>query len=191
MTVIQKFSIALIISFLAICTAQAQSADLTTEKEQMPFGNLEKTPHFGHIVYSRQPDEATIPLLKEQGIDVVLSVRFDDEPVGFDAQELIEKNGLLFKRISFYKGKYDDRPRAVDPQAIEEISKFLNMTAQSGQKVLMHCQSGQRAAGALAAILYRDHGYSKEDALGQAVKAGMTSKNVKAALDTYIDELKR
>lgn len=165
------------------------AVDLTSEQMQTPFGNLDKTPQLGHVVYGRQPDEATIPMLKEQGFDVVLSVRFDDEPVDFDAEKAIEENGMSFERISFYKGKLDDRPRAVDPMAIEEISKLLSSTAMNGQKVLLHCASGQRAAGALAAVLVRDYGYTKEDALEYAAKAGLTSKNVGAALDEYFDGL--
>tara|TARA_R110002096_G_scaffold416576_2_gene619205 strand:+ start:13854 stop:14936 length:1083 start_codon:yes stop_codon:yes gene_type:complete len=161
------------------------AVDLTSEHMQTPFGNLDKTPQLGHVVYGRQPDEATIAMLNEQGIDFVLSARFDDEPVGFDSQKVLADNGISFKQVSFYKGKFDDRPRAVDPQAIDEISKILKETAISGQKVLFHCQSGQRAAGALAAVLVRDYGYSKENALAYAAKAGLTSKNVGAALDEY------
>lgn len=176
---------------LSFAVAQAQMTDLTTENHQAPIGNLDKTPQLGHVVYGRQPDAATIPMLKEQGINMVLSVRFDDEPVGFDSQKLVEKNGMSFQRISFYKGSINDQPRAVDADAIDEISKLLSATASSGGKVLLHCASGQRAAGALAAILVRDQGYSKEDALEYAAKAGMTSKGVAAALDKYFDGLNK
>ncbi|MEZ5756800.1 MAG: hypothetical protein R3D86_01110 [Emcibacteraceae bacterium] len=172
-------------------SAQAQSVDLTTEKTQAPFGNLDKTPQLGNVVYSRQPDEATIPMLKDQGIKMVLSVRYEDEPVGFDARKLIEKNGIAFQQISFYKGSINDQPRAIDPQAIEEISKLLDATSASGSKVLLHCESGQRAAGALAAVLYKDHGYSKEQSIDYAKKAGMTSQNVLKALEDYMSDLKR
>lgn len=176
---------------LSIATANAQSIDLTSEKTQTPFGNLDKTPQLGHVVYSRQPDEATIEQLKEQGFTMVISARFDDEPVGFDARKAIEKNGMSFQQISFYKGSIKDQPREVDAQAIDELSKLLSATAGSGGKVLFHCQSGQRAAGSLAAILYKDHGYTKEQALEYGAKAGLTSKNVGAALEQYIDNLDR
>ena len=169
--------------------AHAQMTDLTTENHQDSIGNLTNTPQFGHVVYGVQPDEATIPMLKEQGINMVLSVRFDDEPVGFDSRELVEKNGMSFQQISFYKEKFSDRPRAVDANAIDEISKLLSATSSSGGKVLLHCASGQRAAGALAAILVRDQGYKREDALEYATRAGMTSKGVAAALVQYFDDL--
>lgn len=163
--------------------------DLTSEHLQTPFGNLDKTPQLGHVVYARQPDEATIAMLKDQGFDLVLSARFDDEPVGFDSQKALADNGVPFKQVSFYKGQMADRPRGVDAQAIDEISKILKDTALNGQKVLFHCQSGQRAAGALAAVLVRDYGYTREAALAYASKAGLTSKNVGAALDEYFTDL--
>lgn len=191
LALIKAASLFTVLCFVSIANAQEQAIDLTSEKIQAPFGNLDKTPQLGHVVYSKQPDEATIEQLKEQGFTMVISARFDDEPVGFDARKAIEKNGMSFQHISFYKGSIKDRPRAVDAQAIDELSKLLSATASNGGKVLFHCQSGQRAAGALAAVLYKDHGYSKEQALEYGAKAGLTSKNVGAALDQYIDNLDR
>jgi len=163
--------------------------DLISRGMQTPFGNLDKTPQLGHVVYSRQPDEITISMLKEQGFDFVLSARFDDEPVGFDSRKILNDAGVPFKQISFYKGNLADRPRGIDPQAIKEISKILEKTALRGQKVLFHCQSGQRSAGALAAVLVRDYGHTTDDALLYAARAGLTSKGVIAALDEYFISL--
>ena len=188
---IKAVSLLAVLCFVSFANAQEQTIDLTSEKTQVPFGNLDNTPQLGHVVYSRQPDEATIEQLKEQGFTMVISARFDDEPVGFDARKAIEKNGMSFQHISFYKGSIKDQPRAIDPKAIDELSKLLSATAGSDGKVLFHCQSGQRAAGALAAILYKDHGYSKEQVLEYGAKAGLTSKNVGAALGQYIDNLDR
>lgn len=177
-------------SILASGIASAQNTPaLTSEGNQTPIGNLEKTSMFGHVVYSRQPDAATIAKLKDEGFTMVLSVRYDDEPVGFDARKEVEKHGLAFQQISFYKGSINDTPRSVDPEAIDEISKLLNATANGGGKLLMHCESGQRAAGAFAAVLYKDHGYTKQDAIGYAKKAGMTSNEVASALEVYFSNL--
>lgn len=178
------------LSFLVSVVAQ-EAVDLTSEGSQTPIGNLEKTPMLGHVVYSRQPDVQTIGQLKDEGFKMVLSLRFEDEPVGFDARKEVEKNGMAFQQISFYKGSINDMPRAVDAAAIDGISKLLSATANDGGKILMHCESGQRAAGALAAVLVKDYGYSKDEALEYAKKAGMTSKNVAAALDAYFNNLKK
>ncbi len=183
---------ALGIILLSVNMASAQQeTDLTSINEPLTVGNLEDDPTLGHVTYSGQPDQETIPLLKGEGYDMVLSVKFDDEDVGFDEQQLVEESGMEFRRVSFYKGSYDDRPRAVDHNSIEEISKILTATAASGKKVLLHCGSGQRAAGALAASLVIDHGYSTEDAMKVAGDAGLTSQNVTAALDEYFKSLER
>ncbi len=179
-------------AFLIIINcASAQNISLITEGSQTPFGNLDKTPMLGNVVYSRQPDENTIPMLKDKGFDLVLSVRFDDEPVGFNAREIIEQNGMSFVQISYFKGSIKDRPRQVDDQAVEQIKQVLESSLAKGDKILMHCQSGQRAAAALGSILYRDYGFSKEEARKYAEKAGLTSKNTGAVYDRYIDDIKR
>ena len=187
-----RFLSVLSISLLIIISgANAQNSPFIAEGSQTPFGNLDKTPMLGNVVYSRQPDENTIPMLKDKGFDLVLSVRFDDEPVGFDAREIIEKNGMSFVQISYFKGSIKDQPRQVDDQAVEQIRQVLEGSLAGGSKVLMHCQSGQRAAAALGSILYRDYGFSKEEARKYAEKAGLTSKNTGAVYDQYIDGIKR
>jgi len=185
------FSILSIALLVMINSVSAQNSPLIAEGSQTPFGNLDKTPMLGNVVYSKQPDENTIPMLKEKGFDLVLSVRFDDEPVGFDARKLIEKNGMSFVQVSYFKGSIKDQPRQVDDKAVEQIKQVLEGSLAGGGKILMHCQSGQRAAAALGSILYRDYGFSKEEARKYAEKAGLTSKNTGAAYDQYIDDLKR
>ena len=180
-----------IASIMMMVTAQAQNLDhLTAEKEIAPFGNLKKADHVGNVVYAAQPDADTIKMLKEQGFDMIVSVRYDDEKVGFDERKAVEENGMSFVRIPYFKGSIDDKVRNVNDAGIAELSKMLSMATMSGSKVFMHCQSGQRASAALGSLLARDHGYSKEQAMDIAAKAGLTSKNTGAAFERYLDELK-
>ncbi|MBT5186009.1 MAG: hypothetical protein HOH19_03295 [Kordiimonadaceae bacterium] len=176
---------------LCIASVNAQSANLLKEGSQTPFGNLDKTPMLGNIVYGRQPDESTIPMLKEQGFNLILSVRYDDEPADYDARKVIEKNGMSFVQISYLKGSINDKVRHVDDEAVTQIKQVIEGAIDNGGKVLLHCQSGQRAAAALGSILYRDYGFSKEEAKKYALKAGLTSKNTGAIYDRYIDSIER
>ena len=50
------------------------------------------------------------------------------------------------------------------------------MPQRRGKKIMLHCSHGQRAGSTLGLILYRDYGYSKEDAFEAASAAGMSSK---------------
>ena len=188
-----KLAVVLVTIMVSFGTAYAQNVDLTSEKEQEPFGNLDKTPQLGHVVYGRQPDEATIPMLKERGFTHIVSVRYDDEPANFDARKVIEDNGMTFTQISYLKGSIKDpaSERTVDDASLTLIKNLLEETANNDGKVLLHCASGQRAAAALGSILYRDYGYSKDDARAYAEKAGLTSKNTGAIYDRYIEGLNK
>jgi protein tyrosine phosphatase (PTP) superfamily phosphohydrolase (DUF442 family) len=177
--------------FLLSGTVNGQNADLITEKHQAPFGNLDKTPYLGNVVYSRQPDAATIAMLKDQGFKMVLSVRYDDEPVGFDARKLIEKNGISFVQISYLKGSINDKERSVDDDAVTQIKQVIEAANAANSKILLHCASGQRAAATLGSILYRDYGFSQQEARKYVEKAGLTSKGTGAIYDKYISSIKK
>lgn len=190
---IYKIIVLLMASFLLFATniAKAQTVDLTTEKAQTPFGNLDKTPYLGNIVYGRQPDAETIAMMKDQGFNMILSVRYDDEPVGFDARKLIEENGMSFVQISYLKGSINDKVRHVDDDALTQIKEVLEAATAANSKVLLHCASGQRAGAVLGSILYRDYGYSKEEAREYAKKAGLTSETTGEIYDRYIETIKK
>lgn len=169
----------------------AQSlSHLTSEKEVAPFGNLKKAAHMGNVVYSGQPDAATIKMLKDKGFNMIISVKYDDEKLDYNERKVVEENGMSFVQIPYFKGSINDKVRPVDDKGVAELSKTLSMATLSGSKVFMHCQSGQRAAAALGSMLARDYGYSKEAAMAAAAKAGLTSKGTGAAFELYLDGLK-
>lgn len=179
------------VGVLMIATAaSAQNLDHLTEEKQMePFGNMKKAAYVGNVLYGGQPDEETIKMLKEKGFNMIISVKYDDEKVPFDQQKVVEENGMSFARIPYFKGSINDKVRNVDDAGIAELSKMLSDATKNGDKVFMHCQSGQRAAAALGSVLARDYGYSKEEAVSIAAKAGLTSKNTGAAFERYLDQL--
>jgi protein tyrosine phosphatase (PTP) superfamily phosphohydrolase (DUF442 family) len=182
-----------IVVAMLICInfANAQNSLLTLERHQTPFGNLDKTPQLGHVVYSRQPDAKTIAMLKDKGFKMVVSIRYEDEPVGFDSRNVVEENGMSFVQISLLSGSIKDEPRYIDDAAVTEIRKVIVGSASNGGKILLHCESGQRAGAALGAILYRDFGYSKEEALMNANKAGLTSDYSLEFYNRYIEKIAR
>ncbi|MCC3861113.1 hypothetical protein [Pseudemcibacter aquimaris] len=181
----------IVVAFALPFIANAQNLDhLTAKKEIEAFGNFSKVSQMGNIVYAGQPDADTIKILKEQGYDMVVSVKFDDEKVGYDERKVVEENGMSFVRIPFYEGSINDKVRTVSDNGVAELSKMLSQATLNGSKVFLHCGSGQRAAGALGSILARDYGYSKEAATKAAKDAGLTSEGVGKAMSTYLDGLK-
>lgn len=170
--------------------AIAQNLDhLTKEKHMEPFGNMKKVSYVGNVLYGGQPDEEAIKMLKENGFNMVISVKYDDEKVPLDEQQVVEENGMSYMRIPYFKGSIKDSVRNVDDDGIAVLSNLLSEATKDGQKVFLHCQSGQRAAAALGSVMARDYGYSKEQAMDIAAKAGLTSKNTGAAFERYLDQL--
>ena len=60
--------------------------------------------------------------------------------------------------------------------ALNKIKLAIDDGTRKGLKILLHCSHGQRVASTLGAILYRDYGYTVEEAFGAANKAGMMSE---------------
>ena len=175
--------------FIAAVNVNAQTVDLTSEQVEAPFGNLEQTPRLGNVVYAKQPDVETIKMLKDKGFKMVVSVKFHDEETDFNERKIVEENGMSFVHIPYYKGSYDDRPRQVSDAGVAALKEILDATSKAGSKVLLHCASGQRASATLGAVLYRDYGYSKEEAFSYAEKAGLTSQNAGPILKQYMENL--
>lgn len=164
---------------LFLCASCAQSVSefsdsRPTERAQAPFGNLEITPYFGNVVYAAQPDEATVKMLKDQEFDLVINIRELNEDLGFDEKGLVEGQGITYMQIPYLDEPNFDADFSND--ALSEIKTAIDDATARGQKILLHCSHGQRAASSLGMILYRDYGYSKEDAFKAATDAGMNSE---------------
>lgn len=152
----------------------ADEIDRITEKPNTPFGNLTTMPHFGNVVYAAQPDEATAKMLKAKGFDLVINVRELNEDLGFDEKTVVEEQGITYKQIPYLTGPSFEV--GFSHTALEEIKVEIDKASKSGKKILLHCSHGQRVASTLGAILYRDYGYSKEEAFKMSTAAGLQSE---------------
>jgi protein tyrosine phosphatase (PTP) superfamily phosphohydrolase (DUF442 family) len=168
---------------LMTSVSYGQTSPLAIENVQEPFGNLEKTPQFGHVVYAFQPDKETVAMMKDQGINLVLNIRGENEDPGFDERKLVEENGMSYIQIPYMKG------REIDGDSIDKIKEVIDATAANGTKMMLHCGHSQRAGSALGVILYRDYGYSREAANEMAKAAGMTSEFITKVHNEYLDTL--
>ena len=162
--------------FISVSNAQyitLSELDRINPKLQLPFGNLDKTPYFGNVVYAAQPDLDTVKILKDQGFDLIINIRELNENIGFDEKKLLEKQGILYVQIPYmqepsFNSEFSD-------VALNKIKLAIDDGTRKGLKILLHCSHGQRVASTLGAILYRDYGYTVEEAFEAANKAGMMS----------------
>ncbi|MCC3861112.1 hypothetical protein [Pseudemcibacter aquimaris] len=180
---VKKIVIAGVASFLFVATSFAQSA-LLEKGDQQAFGNLKAVSQYGHVVFTDQPDEATIGMLKDQDIGLVLSIRGEAEDEGYDERKAVEEQGIPFIQIPYMKG------RGIDLAAMDEILSVVNAAGENGTKMMLHCTHSQRAGSWLSAVLYRDHGVSKEEAMKIAKDAGLYSEFLTKIHSEFLDTLK-
>ncbi|MCC3861114.1 hypothetical protein [Pseudemcibacter aquimaris] len=170
-------------------SAYADNIDRTTDHGNHAFGNLEKAPHLGNVVYAAQPDEATTKTFKEHGFDLVINIRGFNEDLGFDEKAAVESQGIEYKQIPYLTAPTFEA--GFSHAALSEIKSVIDEASLAGKKILLHCSHGQRAGSTLGAILYRDYGYSKDDALKMSLAAGLSSEWGIERLHKMLDETVR
>lgn len=183
----KKIASGMIFSLIAIfllCSASfAQNSPLAVKSDQTAFGNLKVVSQYGHVVFADQPDKATVGMLNDMDIKMVITIRAESENEGYDERKAVEKEGIAFVQIPYMKG------RAIDGDAVDEILSLIDTTAQSGSKIMVHCTHSQRAGSLLGAALYKA-GFSKEKANEMAMDAGMTSEFITKIHNDYLDTLR-
>ena len=132
----------------------------------------------GFLVVQGEPDEATFKALKAAGVTAVVNLRTDGEGP-FEAEA---------HAVGLAGASYDRCPTGREPSdaALDAVRKALRELPRGGV-VLLHCASGNRAAGALYAFLVLDRGFSPEKALALAKSAGLTNAATEAAVTRYVD----
>ncbi|MBT5186010.1 MAG: hypothetical protein HOH19_03300 [Kordiimonadaceae bacterium] len=166
-------------------TMKTANADRLTEKNQVPFGNLEITPYIGNVVYAAQPDENTVKMFKDQNFDLVINIRELNEDIGFDEKKLVEDQGITYMQIPYMTEPNFNAD--FSNEALSKIKEAIDDATSNGKKVMLHCSHGQRAGSSHGMILYRDYGYTKEAALKASTAAGMNSEWAVPKFHKFID----
>lgn len=168
--------------YLISVSSFAQNSPLAQKGDQTKFGNLEVVSQYGHVVFADQPGKATIGMLKDQDIKMVISIRGENEKEGYNERKAVEEQGIAFVQIPYMKG------RGIDVDAADELLSLIKMTGDSGSKIMLHCTHSQRAGSLLGLALYKD-GHSREEANAIAKDAGMTSEFITKMHNEYLDTL--
>lgn len=173
-----------LIAVFLLCSASfAQNSPLAIKGDQTAFGNLKVVSQYGHVVFADQPDKTTVGMFKDMGIKMVINIRNESENEGFDERKAVEAEGMAYVQIPYMKG------RAINGDAADELLSLIEMTAKSGNKIMLHCGHSQRVGSVLAVALYKA-GYSREKAGEIATDAGMTSEFITKIHNDYMDTLK-
>lgn len=145
---------------------------------------IQTTPHLkpveirpGQFVLPGTPDAATLASLKSLGITHVVNLRHPSEG-NFSADvDSVRSSGAAYLSC----------PLDREPTSVELDSFRVQMSAlPPGAKVLVHCATGNRAAGALFTYWVLNQGMPEEEALALARRAGLRNPVTEAAVKAYV-----
>lgn len=150
---------------------------LLTARAQAPSTPRPFEIQAGLFVIKGSPDSITLASLETLGITHVIDLRKPDE----------SDFGLEGDRVLTFHGAYLNCPTDREPSA-KEVDAFRSKikALPPRSKVLVHCASGNRAAGALLAYWVLDVGRPIEEALVLAHRAGLHNPATEAAVVAYL-----
>lgn len=129
------------------------------------------------IFTTAQPSGEDLEELAEQGIQVVINLREQDEDDYLDNSEKVEELGMEYISIPVNS---DDGP---DEEEVAQVGEALD--GAEGD-VLMHCGSADRAGAVLALRGYWDQEMDRDEALEFGDAAGLT--DLREMVEATIDE---
>ena len=180
---VKTFAIAISFLFLASCSSSSK----TTGGGEGTYstGNLESGyEHYhdgGRIYVGPQLSAENIKELKSStDIDVLINLRglSENKKVPFDAKTEARSVGLSYYQVPFMKGM------TPSGQAITKIESILKK--HSGQKALVYCASGNRAAGWYGAHKATNNSLSTTAAMGHAKSMGLNNRKLAGIMTAYL-----
>lgn len=140
-----------------------------------PFDALSGIPNacepLPSLVTGGQPTEAQLEAFRAAGGEIVLDIRAPREPRPLDEVAVNQRLGLEYLVIPVGAASLSDA-------TLERILDALRMA--QGRATLFHCASGNRVGAALIPYLVLDQAMEEEDAVRQAIRAGLTSPELLA-----------
>jgi len=149
---------------LAVAACAQPKAETALELKPCAVEGLPNCVQTDELTFGGQPTADALRLLASQGYRTVISTRGEGE-LEWDERALVEELGMRFVAI----------PMANPVTTITdgEVTALDAALANEGPK-LLHCSSGNRAAGLWGAWLAERQGVEPARALELAERAGMT-----------------
>ena len=160
------------------CTAHAvKPADVTGPET---WGASNNVTHVENLYFSGQVDAESLHMARMQGVTTIVNARHPSE-MDWDEKSVAEDLGLEYISIPISK-----KSDTFDPETIAQIDTVVGK--RKGQKILMHCSSGNRVAAWYAIHLVDKQDMKNDDALDVARKNGLTREGMESRVRTYLDE---
>ena len=161
-------------------TAVQDSPSTETEPKlkAVKLGQTKNVHQFGNFYLAGQFTPDDIAVLKEAGIDVVISLRTDGE-LKWDEKAALEKAGITFYQVPFRK------PDSLTDKVFDSVRKLLKTDGKE-KKVMLHCGSANRVGAVWAAFRALDQGQDPDEAIAEAKKVGLRYPPYEARAKEYI-----
>ena len=159
---IVRSSYIVLIALVLIGACRSSRSALEPAHREIP--GMDSAAAVGDLLIGGQPTDESLEELARRGYRSVLTVRGEGE-VDWDEQSRVEALGMSFHRI--------DMSNPVNEITDDQVAAFARFMEELDGPALVHCGSGNRAAGLWAAWLIEYHGVEFEDAIRFAEAAGM------------------
>lgn len=118
----------------------------------------------GDLLFGGQPSEAALAQLAAEGYKTVLSTRGEDE-TGWDEEAKVRELGMTFISIPM--------PHPLTAITDEHVKLFTDAMKIAKRPIVVHCGSGDRAAGLWAVWLAEHEKIPPKEAIRLGVIAGI------------------
>jgi uncharacterized protein (TIGR01244 family) len=132
------------------------------------------------LLVAGQPTAKQLKAAAKAGYRTVIDLRPLIEDHGFDEEKAARKAKLEYTNI------------AVTPDTLDAatIKYFLTVLSNAERPALIHCSSGNRAAGLYYAWLVLENGMPEDQAMAQAQAAGLSDPELGERVHELVNELK-
>lgn len=175
-----------VIGCTALLIAIGCSVSFAEEKEDKKLtvdklGETKNCHSFGDHLLCGQPSEQEFVLAKSRGIDVVITLRKEEE-IAWDEAEVVRDLGMEFHRFAF----------GAPPTLTDEIfDKTLKTLSESKDKsVMLHCGSANRVGAIWLAHRVLNDGLDVETARKEAKMVGLRTSGYEQRAMEYIEKKK-
>jgi protein tyrosine phosphatase (PTP) superfamily phosphohydrolase (DUF442 family) len=144
--------------------------------EAATLGSTRNVHAHGSTLLCGQPSPEDLATAKQQGVQVVLTLRGENE-IDWDEQAEVHKLGMEFKRVDFAG------PDTLTDEVFDQTREILREAEKRRQPVMLHCGSANRVGAVWLVYRVLDQGVSWEQAHDEAREVGLRT-------DGFVDRAK-
>jgi uncharacterized protein (TIGR01244 family) len=143
-------------------------------------------PITGAITIGDQPTEQDLQRLKAEGYTGVVNLRNPGEPEQpmspTDQAAEVESLGMEYLH-------YGVGGAPLSPQGVEAVCAFVDRHTQGGQKVMVHCRKGGRAAALVLIQQARANKWTPEEAVAKGSAMGLhVDGGLRTLVESYLQQ---